>query len=686
MGQDEYPLPVSPVNSLGDCDPVDFFYQSTSDPNFHDSPEICPDYQEDVQNIAVKGRLRRNISFWEYIGASWFIRQTILEGYKIPFYFTPAPATFGNNKSSLQHADFVHKAITDLLAVGSVVECSSPPSVINPLSVSIQSNGKKRLILDLRYPNSFVKKFTIRFEDAKTMLNSFIDHSQNWFYSFDIKSGYHHIDIFPPDQDFLGFSWSFSGVTRYFKFTVLPFGLSTGPYIFTKVMRPLVKYWRSQAYRIVVYLDDGLGVCPTFACCLLEALAVKSDLSRAGFVPNMLKSVWSPVQCLRWLGYFWDLKKKSLSIPSDKIDRLFTSIDDALSHTTMPARQLASVTGSIISNMLVIGNLCKLMTKNLHRALNCRAGWESSVILDLPSRKELIFWRENLLRLNSRPLSEDVRPVTRIAYSDASSLGCAAYLSMDDFPVAHKNWDPLEMSQSSTWRELHCVYFALQSFALRLSYSSVKWFTDNQAVPIIVDSGSTKEELHKLSVDIFYVTRDYNIDLDVEWIPRSLNDKADYLTKIVDCDDWKVKDCYFYALTSYWGQCSVDCFASSKNCKVPRFYSRFYNPYCLGVDSFAFSWAGEFCWLVPPVTLVTRVIRHVCLCKCKGILVIPYWPSAPFWPLLVDSQGSFNLFVIDYLFVENGKDVFLHGSNKNAIFGSENFSTPVLFLLLDGAL
>ena len=573
------------MNSLGDCDPVDFFYQSTSDPNFHDSPEICPDYQEDVQNIAVKGRLRRNISFWEYIGASWFIRQTILEGYKIPFYFTPAPATFGNNKSSLQHADFVHKAITDLLAVGSVVECSSPPSVINPLSVSIQSNGKKRLILDLRYPNSFVKKFTIKFEDAKTMLNSFIDHSQNWFYSFDIKSGYHHIDIFPPDQDFLGFSWSFSGVTRYFKFTVLPFGLSTG-----------------------------------------------------------------------------------------------------LSHTTMPARQLASVTGSIISNMLVIGNLCKLMTKNLHRALDCRAGWESSVILDLPSRKELIFWRENLLRLNSRPLSEDVRPVTRIAYSDASSLGCAAYLSMDDFPVAHKNWDPLEMSQSSTWRELHCVYFALQSFALRLSNSSVKWFTDNQAVPIIVDSGSMKEELHKLSVDIFYVTRDYNIDLDVEWIPRSLNDKADYLSKIVDCDDWKVKDCYFYALTSYWGQCSVDCFASSKNCKVPRFYSRFYNPYCLGVDSFAFSWAGEFCWLVPPVTLVTRVIRHVCLCKCKGILVIPYWPSAPFWPLLVDSQGSFNLFVIDYLFVENGKDVFLHGSNKNAIFGSENFSTPVLFLLLDGAL
>ena len=42
--------------------------------------------------------------------------------------------------------------------------------------------------------------------------------------------------------------------------------------------------------------------------------------------------------------------------------------------------------------------------------------------------------------------------------------------------------------------------------------------------------------------------------------------------------------------------------------------------------------------------------------------------------------------LVDCLFVESGKDVFPHGSNKSAIFGSENFSTPVLFLLLVGAI
>jgi len=113
------------------------------------------------------------------------------------------------------------------------------------------------------------------------------------------------------------------------------------------------------------------------------------------------------------------------------------------------------------------------------------------------------------------------------------------------------------------------------------------------------------------------------------------NEKADYLSKIVDFDDWTVKDCYFHAVFSYRGPCSLDCFASCKNCKFPHFYSKFFNPVSLGLDSLAFSWVGETCWLVSPVALVKNVIHHVCFCQCRGILIVPYWPSAPFWPILV---------------------------------------------------
>ena len=114
---------------------------------------------------------------------------------------------------------------------------------------------------------------------------------------------------------------------------------------------------------------------------------------------------------------------------------------------------------------------------------------------------------------------------------------------------------------------------SLKSFVHLLSGSAVKWFTDNQTVPLIVESGSMKEHLRQLTVDIFYTARENNIEIDVQWIPRLLNERADYLSKIVDYDDWIVKDCYFRAVTSLWGPCSVDCFASSLNPKVPSVLS-----------------------------------------------------------------------------------------------------------------
>ena len=50
----------------------------------------------------------------------------------------------------------------------------APPAVINPLSVSIQKSGKKRLILELRHVNQYLFKSKFRCEDvsiAREVLN-----------------------------------------------------------------------------------------------------------------------------------------------------------------------------------------------------------------------------------------------------------------------------------------------------------------------------------------------------------------------------------------------------------------------------------------------------------------------------------------------------------------------------------
>ena len=84
------------------------------------------------------------------------------------------------------------------------VEFVESPKVINPLSVSVQSCGKKRLILDLRYVNQHIFKQRIKFEDWRVGLDCFEKGSH--FTKFDLKRGYHHLDVFPDHQRFLGFS------------------------------------------------------------------------------------------------------------------------------------------------------------------------------------------------------------------------------------------------------------------------------------------------------------------------------------------------------------------------------------------------------------------------------------------------------------------------------------------------
>jgi ribosomal protein L31 len=64
-------------------------------------------------------------------------------------------------------------------------------------------------------------------------------------------SGYFHLDICPQQHAYLGFMWK----RKFYCFTVLVFGISMGPYIFTKCLRPMVKYWRENSVYLVISLD-----------------------------------------------------------------------------------------------------------------------------------------------------------------------------------------------------------------------------------------------------------------------------------------------------------------------------------------------------------------------------------------------------------------------------------------------
>ena len=194
--------------------------------------------------------------------------------------------------------------------------------------------------------------------------------------------------------------------------------------------------------------------------------------------------------------------------------------------------------------------------------------------------------------------------------------------------------------------------------------------------------GSRKDELHAIALKIFALAVQHCIRLEPEWIPRELNEK-DYLSRIVDLDDWFLNPAVFTELDSLWGPHMIDRFASFSNAQLPRFNSRCWNPGSEAVDAFTVNWAGEMNWLCPPIALIPRVIRHAQACAAKGTLIVPCWPSAAFWLLICPTKGSYSKFVVGVQSLPLSSSLFLRGLSGAVIFNGQVPNTEVLALWCD---
>ena len=80
----------------------------------------------------------------------------------------------------------------------------------------------------------------------------------DFVFSSDLKSAYHHIEIFEELQQYFGFP-RFEGKIRYLVFAFLPFDISIVGYIFAKILRDAIEYFSSKDKIIIIFLDEGLA-------------------------------------------------------------------------------------------------------------------------------------------------------------------------------------------------------------------------------------------------------------------------------------------------------------------------------------------------------------------------------------------------------------------------------------------
>ena len=377
--------------------------------------------------------------------------------------------------------------------------------------MSFNGKGKERLILDLRHVNKHVRLDKFKFEDWKT-LKQYIN-LNSYGFVFDLKSGYHHVDIHKSFQTYLGFSWEINNVVKYFVFTVLPFGLKSSAYIFSKVLRPLVKFWRSQSIKLVLYLDDGFAVSDDLQLSSRQAIQVKSDLISSGLVTNKDKSIWTPVQSLEWLGFVWNLTNCTLSVPERKLFDLQELISIVLQNCCkIRARNLAKVCDKIIAMSPALGHVTQIMTRCMFSVLNEKSHWNQ--ILNIAHKQdcvsELLFWKSNILKLEPQFLLQ--KSSSYNLYTDASNSAAARFIENFDL-FMHKPWLPSEASKSSTWREIKALELCVLAFLEKLRGSTVTFYTDSQNAASIILKGSRVPELQVLALTIFNSCRKNKIDI-----------------------------------------------------------------------------------------------------------------------------------------------------------------------------
>ena len=178
-------------------------------------------------------------------------------------------------------------------------------------------------------------------------------------FNFDLKSGYHHVDIAVHHRKYLGYVWE----QCFYVLMVLPFGLVSAPYVFTKLLCPLVKLWRSRGLKSLMYLDDGIVAVNGKESAEKASMWVRNSLISAGFVINDAKSVWLPSHRVMWLGSNLDLVKGCVSVPQEKLDELVSLLRASFLSKCLTAKQIDSIVGKIISMGIALGPISRFMTR-----------------------------------------------------------------------------------------------------------------------------------------------------------------------------------------------------------------------------------------------------------------------------------------------------------------------------------
>lgn len=216
-----------------------------------------------------------------------------------------------------------------------------------------------------------------------------------------------------------------------YQFRCLAFGLSSEPWIFTKILKPIVTFLRRQGLRLIIYLDDILILNSNAEGAGRDYLFAVSILENCGFFINLEKSVGTPEQVIEYLGLIIDSKSLSLSLRPEKTAKIIDLCGKALERVSVSLREIAKILGNLGWAIKAIpfaqSHYRDLQSQYIESYKQSGRSLNSTIVLDQNSRQNLSWWIANVRESNDRPMSATDPDIT--IFSDASLSGWGAVLN-----------------------------------------------------------------------------------------------------------------------------------------------------------------------------------------------------------------------------------------------------------------
>jgi hypothetical protein len=577
---------------------------------------------------------------WKFYTKDDWILETI-NGYKIELESIPSQDFIPSEISfSPKEREVVDNEILELSKKGAIVHSYwEENQFLSNIFVVPKPNGKYRPIINLKRLNKFVKYEHFKQEHFKVVLD--LIQQNDFFTSVDLCDAYFSVPIHIDYQKFLKFEWN----NVLWKFVCLPFGLSSAPKVFTKILKPVYAWLRQQGVRCAYYIDDSLNMNQTAEVCGQNTDLICNTLTSLGFSINKKKSQFLPTQRIVFFGFLLDSVEFKVFLTEDKICKIIDKANILLNKNIVVIRDLASFIGLIINAFHAVLE-AKMHYRCLERdkinGLDQSGNYEKCITLSKGSREELKWWIINVVMKNGKR----IRPV-KVQFQCTSDASCLGWGCCDiaSNKIAQGQWSVIEAQMHINYLELLAIFLTLKSLYKHVSDTHIQIQCDNVcAISYVNDMGGMASMgMNDLAFDIWTWCLKRNIFISAVYIPGSDNVVADYFSRnFSDSTEWMLKSDIFKRLCNHFFQPDFDLFASKLNRQLKDFVSWFPDTEAKFYDAFSISWHGLLPYAFPPFNMLSKVVNKIVEDKVEKIIVVlPFWKSQSWFPLVLANIADF---------------------------------------------